>query len=246
MDPAIAARVTASSSSTSSRSYATASPTTSRTANSMPFPHTGPISNNNDDAILNSQITLEQALAAHANARDPARAALEAILQERNTLSYQNSQLWNHLKKQRSNYQAAAVDLKRIRAERESLRTKLAEYEQPADGEHSDERRLRSSHSAALLNASTPRDTQSYSNENVSSESPLRARTSSSHHKNSRDHSEDRHGKYLHELRFAVLVLMHICLIIITSLRLRSCTFSIARSPFDQSRSYKRSTERAE
>ena len=55
-----------------------------------------------DDAIMSSSISIEQALANHVNSSNPTRAALETILAERNNLSSQNSQLWNHLREQRT------------------------------------------------------------------------------------------------------------------------------------------------
>ena len=74
-----------------------------------------------DDAIMG------QALASHADLSSPTRAALETILAERNNLSSQNSQLWNHLRKQRHSYSLASAsnDVKRSRAERDQLRARL-------------------------------------------------------------------------------------------------------------------------
>ena len=66
-----------------------------------------------------------QALASHADLSNPTRAALETILAEWNHLSSQNSQLWNHLRKQRHNYSLASNDAKRLRAGHDQLRAKL-------------------------------------------------------------------------------------------------------------------------
>lgn len=74
---------------------------------------------------MSSNVTIAQALSSHAKAADPTRAALETILAERNNLSSQNSQLWNHLKKQRQNYALAVADVKRLRSERDLLKQKL-------------------------------------------------------------------------------------------------------------------------
>ncbi|KAL5536928.1 BEM3 [Sanghuangporus sanghuang] len=136
MDPSVAARLAASPSATSSRSHSSSSPSTTRLA------HSGSVTGlNAEDLIMSSTTTIEQVLAAHASASDPLRAALESVLHERNTLSAQNSQLWNHLKKQRNNYQMAASDVKRIRAERDQLRARLAKYERPSGSEHFDDKR---------------------------------------------------------------------------------------------------------
>ena len=72
-----------------------------------------------DDAIMG------QALASHADLSNPTRAALETILAEWNHLSSQNSQLWNHLRKQRHSYSLASNDVKRSRAERDQLQAKF-------------------------------------------------------------------------------------------------------------------------
>ena len=73
---------------------------------------------------MGSSTSIEQAPANHANSSNPTRAALETILAERNNLSSQNSQLWNHLRKQRHSYSLASNDVKGSRAEREQLRAK--------------------------------------------------------------------------------------------------------------------------
>ena len=65
-----------------------------------------------DDAIMSSSISIEQALANHANSSNTTHAALETILARRNNLSSQNLQLWNHLRKQRHNYSLASNDVK--------------------------------------------------------------------------------------------------------------------------------------
>ena len=88
---------------------------------------------------MSSSISIEQALVNHANARNaspavnlssvmkptPTRAALPIILAERNHLSSQNSELWNHVRKQRHRYSLASNDVKRLRTERVQLRAKL-------------------------------------------------------------------------------------------------------------------------
>ena len=100
-----------------------------------------------DDATVNLSISIEQALANHANSSNPTRAALETILAERNNLSSQNSQLWNHLRKQRHNYSLASNDVKRLRAERDQLRAKLESLTKGK--EVSDDKNLNASTSAS-------------------------------------------------------------------------------------------------
>jgi RalA-binding protein 1 len=91
-------------------------------------------------------------------------------LLERNTLSSQNSQLWNHLKKQRNNYQLAVSDVKRLRGERDGLRVKLAKYEHDGRDEHYDGRRLRTSASAANMSSNAGVDTNYGANSSTISE----------------------------------------------------------------------------
>lgn len=132
MDSSSAPHITASPSPHSTRSHSrttihAASPSNSRVAHSSSAAGFTPSSSitGGDDSIMSSTITIAQVLASHAKAPDPTRAALETILAERNNLSAQNSQLWNHLKKQRHNYALAVTDVKRLRAERDQLKQKL-------------------------------------------------------------------------------------------------------------------------
>ncbi|THG99755.1 hypothetical protein EW145_g7206 [Phellinidium pouzarii] len=187
MDPTAATRVAAPSSSLSSRSHSASSPsTTTRLAysGSTPFTHSSSGANG-EDGIMSTALTIEQTLAACSASPDPTRAALEAVLQERNTLSAHNSQLWNLLKKQRSNYQAASSDVKRIRAERDALKVQLAKYE-CADEEHG---RMRPSSSTAHMPASSINATSRNTPESVAAE-PSHHSTPR-HHKGVRHHSED-------------------------------------------------------
>ena len=96
---------------------------------------------------MSTSISIEQALANHVNSSNPTRAALETILAERNNLSSQNSQLWNHLRKQRHNYSLASNDVKRLRAERDQLRAKLESLTKGK--EVSDDKNLNASTSAS-------------------------------------------------------------------------------------------------
>lgn len=188
MDPAVAARLAASPSSSSARTHSSSSPSTARLAHSSSV--TGL---NSEDALANAPTTVEKVLAAHASATNPTRAALESVVQERNTLSAQNSLLWNHLRKQRSNYQMAASDVKRIRAERDALRAKLARYDHTFGSEHFDDRQLRPSPSNAHTTASTSSDTNVDADDSMVSD-PGYGSQSNSKPKMSRHPSEDRPG----------------------------------------------------
>lgn len=101
-------------------------------------------------------MTIDAVLALHAQAPDPAKAALESILNERNTFASQNSQLWNLMRKQRSHYAHMTKDVERLRSERDALKQRLKEYERA--GRDQPERRLRPSHSSSQMNASASND----------------------------------------------------------------------------------------
>ena len=100
-----------------------------------------------DDAIMSSSISIEQALANHANSSNTTHAALETILAERNNPSSRNSQLWDDVRKQRLNYSLASNDVKRLRAERDQLRAKLETLTKGK--EVSDDKNLNASTSAS-------------------------------------------------------------------------------------------------
>lgn len=72
-----------------------------------------------------SAVTLEAALAQHANAPQPHLAALEQILSERNTLSSQNAQLWKLIEKQRTAYNHVLKEVERLRSERDAYKSRL-------------------------------------------------------------------------------------------------------------------------
>ncbi|KAK0467319.1 uncharacterized protein EV420DRAFT_1759150 [Desarmillaria tabescens] len=67
-------------------------------------------------------VTVEAYLAQHSAASDPKLAALEQSLNERNTLSLQNAQLWKLIEKQRSGYNQILKELERVRGERDGDR----------------------------------------------------------------------------------------------------------------------------
>ncbi|TFY55172.1 hypothetical protein EVJ58_g8417 [Rhodofomes roseus] len=78
-------------------------------------------------------VTVENMLAAHVNARDPVRSALDTAVAERNSLSLQNTQLWKLIEKQRSGYGQLMKELERVRGERDAYKARLR-----AAGENTD------------------------------------------------------------------------------------------------------------
>lgn len=132
---------------------------------------------NDDEVILPTTITLDQALSTHAKADNPARAALEATLADRNNLSFQNAQLWKHLRRQRTNYAQAMKDVGRLRGERDSLKEKLQRLEksvgvQPLNGRPHD-----LSSSTSRTATAVHRDTsESYASTPTTSDSDPRSR----------------------------------------------------------------------
>ncbi|PBK99332.1 RhoGAP-domain-containing protein [Armillaria gallica] len=71
-------------------------------------------------------VTVEAVLAQHSASFDPKLAALEQSLNERNTLSLQNAQLWKLIEKQRSGYNQILKELERVRSERDGYKSRLA------------------------------------------------------------------------------------------------------------------------
>lgn len=129
------------------------SPSTNRIATSASTSSATPSSHtvNGEDAIVSIPITIDDALGVHAEAPDPMRAALEAILAERNSLSAQNSQLWNHLKRQRANYASAVKDVVRLRSERDALRAKVNGSDNTEGPSQINGRKLRTTVSSAAM-----------------------------------------------------------------------------------------------
>ncbi|KAI0319613.1 hypothetical protein OF83DRAFT_764465 [Amylostereum chailletii] len=78
-------------------------------------------------------ITIDAVLAANAGAPSPELAALEHVVNERNTLSSQNSQLWKLIEKSRGAYIESQKNLDRVRSERDAYKSKLL-----AAGENTD------------------------------------------------------------------------------------------------------------
>jgi len=101
----------------SNRSEHNSSPATLRTASSFSIA--------NQTAPSTLPLTSEGLLASHSSAAEPALAALDTAVSERNTLSVQNTQLWKLIEKQRSGYGQLMKELERVRGERDVYRSRL-------------------------------------------------------------------------------------------------------------------------
>ncbi|KZO92911.1 RhoGAP-domain-containing protein [Calocera viscosa TUFC12733] len=89
-----------------------------------PPPARGPSSSSPAGSLAHSpsgskQLSLESVLALHAGAEEPALAALEQVLGERNTLAGQNAQLWKLIERQRVMQKSLERDAERLRGERD-------------------------------------------------------------------------------------------------------------------------------
>lgn len=82
-------------------------------------------SNTNSLVSATGALTLEMILEQNASSNDPKLSALEQALNERNTLSSQNAQLWKLIEKQRSGYNHILKELERVRGERDSYKAKF-------------------------------------------------------------------------------------------------------------------------
>jgi hypothetical protein len=109
----------------------------------------------------NATLLLDPLLETHASAPDPTFAALEQALQERNTLSSQNSQLWKLIEKQRTAYHNLMKENERIRGERDAYKAKVSalgpgvpENSKKRDRDKDRERHLRPAVSSPSLAAS--------------------------------------------------------------------------------------------
>jgi RalA-binding protein 1 len=81
-----------------------------------------------------TQLTLDGVLAAHGG---NAQAALEALLQDRNTLQSQNTQLWKLIEKSRVAYSTLGKDFERVRADRDKALARLEKYSSGGHRSHS-------------------------------------------------------------------------------------------------------------
>ncbi|KAI0741463.1 hypothetical protein C8Q80DRAFT_1221534 [Daedaleopsis nitida] len=109
---------------------ATSSPATMRPPASFPNqPHQQPSPANQppgNPAVPNNQLlSVDGLLTAHAGSSQPMLSALEAAVNERNTLSAQNTQLWKLIEKQRSGYNHIMKELERLRGERDLYKHRL-------------------------------------------------------------------------------------------------------------------------
>ncbi|KAF8074770.1 hypothetical protein FPV67DRAFT_1726368 [Lyophyllum atratum] len=71
-------------------------------------------------------LTSASLLRSNAGAQDPKLAALEQAVNDRNTLSSQNAQLWKLIEKQRAGYNQILKELERVRTERDAYKAKLS------------------------------------------------------------------------------------------------------------------------
>ena len=111
---------------------ATSSPATMRAAAS--FSNTAPPSaSSNPNVPTNQPLTIDGLLATHANTSNPTLAALEAAVNERNSLSAQNTQLWKLIEKQRSGYNHVMKELERLRGERDLYKHRLQDKGEDTD-----------------------------------------------------------------------------------------------------------------
>jgi RalA-binding protein 1 len=107
------------------------SSTPNRSREKLPFPISsnpspGPSQRPTISSSLSSlPLTSELLISTHSAAPDPKLAALEQAINERNTLSAQNAQLWKLIEKQRAGYNKILKELERIRGERDSYKAKL-------------------------------------------------------------------------------------------------------------------------
>ncbi|KZT70743.1 RhoGAP-domain-containing protein [Daedalea quercina L-15889] len=155
-------------------------------------PH--PSFNASQPSVPSSQpLTVDALLAAHANARDPTRSALEAAISERNTLSLQNTQLWKLIEKQRSGYGQLMKELERVRGERDVYRLRLQ-----AAGENTDallraqrDKEKRDGKEAALRSSSSHSQLRGSDGSSSGPAADPRARVS-------RQNSEDTASRNLH------------------------------------------------
>ncbi|KAL4254831.1 Rho GTPase-activating protein [Abortiporus biennis] len=92
------------------------------TAPSTILPSPSPASSSSATA---GPISVESLLQAHASTQNPALAALEVAVNDRNQLSAQNTQLWKLIEKQRAGYSQLMKELERVRGERDTYRSKL-------------------------------------------------------------------------------------------------------------------------
>ncbi|KAF8633253.1 hypothetical protein AX15_001445 [Amanita polypyramis BW_CC] len=114
---------------------AAASPARARDGHPFPMssqPSPAPHQRSNPSVLSSSSASIsshplspDALLRAHSAAQDPKLTALEQAINERNTLSAQNSQLWKLIEKQRAGYNQILKELERIRGERDMYKARL-------------------------------------------------------------------------------------------------------------------------
>ncbi|KZT27783.1 RhoGAP-domain-containing protein [Neolentinus lepideus HHB14362 ss-1] len=140
---------------------------------------------------VHSTVTLEAALAPHANAPSPHLAALEQILMERNNISSQNAQLWKLIEKQRAAYNQVLKEVDRLRSERDAYKSRLQGLGESTEllGRRVDkERSLRTSPSNSKLKARGDEADLKVFKNNLDMPAPSKHRT----HKSSRSQEVSR------------------------------------------------------
>lgn len=80
-----------------------------------------------------SPTTVQALLTAHSSSADPAKAALESAVSDRNALTGQNAQLWKLIEKQRTGYNQLLKELERVRGERDLYRSRLQHLGETTD-----------------------------------------------------------------------------------------------------------------
>ena len=131
------------------------------------------------------QLTSASLLKLHANNPDPKTAALDHAINERNTLSAQNAQLWKLIEKQRAGYNQILKELERVRGERDGAKAKLALSGSNTSG--SSDRRRKSNDGDRPTNHSANENSLSPHNESRS----FNGSNSGSTHRQVRHNSDD-------------------------------------------------------
>ena len=112
-------------------------------------------------------LTSVSLLKLHAGTPDPKGVALEQAINERNTLSAQNAQLWKLIEKQRAGYNQILKELERVRGERDNIKARLAFSSSNAIG--GNERRHKSNDSDRPTNRSVGKNSLNENNSNSDS-----------------------------------------------------------------------------
>ena len=104
-----------------------------RAAASFSSPQPSASSSNANAVPTNQPLTIDGLLATYTDSSNPTLAALEAAVNERNSLSAQNTQLWKLIEKQRSGYNHVMKELERLRGERDLYKHRLQDKGEDTD-----------------------------------------------------------------------------------------------------------------